>query len=128
MTFIGYEIGSKAYKFMRNDNTIFIGVQSLFDETKFPQVKTDNGNDKLFEHPPGIDKLWDDNGHDDDNSNSQNDHHDDDEDNDNPKKKYNHYHDTTHDENQNSSHENDNHSEPEDEERQRNNPPVNPDV
>jgi hypothetical protein len=32
MTFIGYEIGSKAYKFMRKDNSIFIATHAWFDE------------------------------------------------------------------------------------------------
>jgi hypothetical protein len=42
MTFIGYDIGAKAYKFMKRDNTIFIGAHALFDETEFPKAKNEN--------------------------------------------------------------------------------------
>jgi hypothetical protein len=43
MTFIGYANDTKAYQFMSIDNAIFIGVQAMFDELKFPRNK--NGND-----------------------------------------------------------------------------------
>ena len=53
MTFIGYEKGSKAYKFMRKDNSIFIGVKGSFDEEKFPRARSEKGHkDKLIISPP----------------------------------------------------------------------------
>jgi hypothetical protein len=56
MTFIGYEIGSKAYKFMRKDNSIFIATHAWFDEEKFPRAKNENGSsrNKLIICPPDI--------------------------------------------------------------------------
>jgi len=43
MIFIGYEPGSKAYRFMRiqKGNSIYVGTTALFDETWFPK-STDN--------------------------------------------------------------------------------------
>ena len=37
MTFIGYEKGTKGWMFMRNDNSIFIGANALFNELHFPR-------------------------------------------------------------------------------------------
>jgi hypothetical protein len=56
MTFIGYEIGSKAYKFMRKDNSIFIATHAWFDEEKFPRAKSKSGSskNKLKICPPDI--------------------------------------------------------------------------
>jgi hypothetical protein len=58
MTFIGYEIGSKAYKFMQKDNSIFIATHAWFDEEKFPRAKNENGSsqNKLKICPPDINK------------------------------------------------------------------------
>jgi hypothetical protein len=58
MTFIGYEIGSKAYKFMRKDNSICIATHAWFDEEKFPRANSGDGSskDKLKICPPSIDK------------------------------------------------------------------------
>jgi hypothetical protein len=54
MTFIGYEIGSKAYKFMRKDNSICIATHAWFDEEKFPRANSGDGSskDKLEICPP----------------------------------------------------------------------------
>ena len=46
MTFIGYEIGSKAYKFMQSNTLIFIATHAWFDEEKFPRAKSENGSSK----------------------------------------------------------------------------------
>ena len=54
MTFIGYENGSKAYKFMRKDNSIFIGVKAIFNENSYP--RSENPTDK--QSPTGIQDLW----------------------------------------------------------------------
>jgi hypothetical protein len=58
MTFIGYEIGSKAYKFMQKDNSIFIATHAWFDEEKFLRAKNENGSsqNKLKICPPDINK------------------------------------------------------------------------
>src|SRR6266704_7056923 len=55
MTFIGYDKGSKAYKFMRKDNSIFIGVKAIFNESFF--LRSDNDKDKPIS-PPGINNNW----------------------------------------------------------------------
>jgi hypothetical protein len=39
MTFIGYDIGAKAYKFMHKDNLIFVATHALFDKGNFPRAK-----------------------------------------------------------------------------------------
>ena len=56
MTFIGYEIGSKAYKFMQTNTSIFIATHAWFDEEKFPRAKSENGSsqNKLSICPPDI--------------------------------------------------------------------------
>ena len=56
MTFIGYEIGSKAYKFMRKNTSIFIATHAWFDEEKFPRAKSEDGSskNKLNICPPDI--------------------------------------------------------------------------
>jgi hypothetical protein len=46
MTFIGYEIGSKAYKFMHKDNSICIATHAWFDEEKFPRANSGDGSSK----------------------------------------------------------------------------------
>ena len=46
MTFVGYEIGSKAYKFIRSNNSIFIATHAWFDEEKFLGAKSENGSSK----------------------------------------------------------------------------------
>jgi hypothetical protein len=46
MTFIGYEIGSKAYKFIRKDNVICIATHAWFDEEKFPRANSGDGSSK----------------------------------------------------------------------------------
>jgi hypothetical protein len=58
MTFIGYEIGSKAYKFMCKDNSICIATHAWFDEEKFPRANSGDGSskDKLKICPPSINK------------------------------------------------------------------------
>src|SRR5258708_8503001 len=58
MTFVGYDIGSKAYKFMRKDNAVFIAAHALFDENTYPRLKNENGfgKNKLVESPTGITK------------------------------------------------------------------------
>jgi hypothetical protein len=58
MTFIGYEIGSKAYKFMHKDNSICIATHAWFDEEKFPRANSGDGSskDKLKICPPSINK------------------------------------------------------------------------
>jgi hypothetical protein len=58
MTFIGYEIGSKAYKFMRKDNSICIATHAWFDEEKFLRANSGDGSskDKLKICPPSINK------------------------------------------------------------------------
>jgi hypothetical protein len=67
MTFIGYANDTKAYQFMSIDNAIFIGVQAMFDELKFPRNKNGNDlgqNDRLFDNPPDqieIDNNFDNN-------------------------------------------------------------------
>ena len=61
MTYIGYEIGSKAYKFMRKDNSIFVATHAWFDEEKFPRAKNESGSskDKLKICPPDINQDQD---------------------------------------------------------------------
>ena len=56
MTFIGYEIGSKAYKFMQKNTSIFIAAHAWFDEEKFPKAKSEDGSskNKLNICPPDI--------------------------------------------------------------------------
>ena len=56
MTFIGYEIGSKAYKFMQKNTSIFIVTHAWFDEEKFPRAKSEDGSseNKLNICPPDI--------------------------------------------------------------------------
>jgi hypothetical protein len=58
MTFIGYEIGSKAYKFMRKDNSICIATHAWFDEEKFLRANSGDGSfkNKLKICPPSINK------------------------------------------------------------------------
>jgi hypothetical protein len=58
MTFIGYEIGSKAYKFMHKDNSMFIATHAWFDEERFPRANSANGSskNKLEICPPDIQK------------------------------------------------------------------------
>ena len=38
MTFIGYDLGSKAYHFMTKDNVMFVSVKAVFDEQYFPHT------------------------------------------------------------------------------------------
>ena len=59
MISLGYEKGSKAYKFMRN-NTIFISDNAIFDENNFPR-RNKTSSSKLIESPPGIttNSKWD---------------------------------------------------------------------
>ena len=58
MTFITYDIGEKAYKFMRKDNSIFTAAHAYFDEETFLRATNENGSsnkkDKLQIRPPGI--------------------------------------------------------------------------
>ena len=56
MTFISYKIGSKAYKFMRKNTSIFIATHAWFDEEKFPRAKSEDGSskNKLNICPPDI--------------------------------------------------------------------------
>ena len=56
MTFIGYEIGSKAYKFMRKNTSILIATHAWFDEEKFARAKSEDGSsqNKLNICPPDI--------------------------------------------------------------------------
>ena len=56
MTFIGYEIGSKAYKCMHKNTSIFIATHAWFDEEKFPRAKSESGSskNKLIICPPDI--------------------------------------------------------------------------
>ena len=58
MTFVGYDIGSKAYKFMRKDNAVFTAAHALFDENTYPRLKNENGfgKNKLLGSPTGITK------------------------------------------------------------------------
>src|SRR5258705_10475467 len=58
MTFVGYDIGSKAYKFMRKDNAVFTAAHALFDKNTYPRLKNENGfgKNKLIESPTGITK------------------------------------------------------------------------
>ena len=56
MTFIGYDMGAKAYRFMHKDNSMVIAVKCLFDEDTFPRAKSKNGTsnqNKLKISPPG---------------------------------------------------------------------------
>ena len=56
MTFIGYDMGAKAYRFMHKDNSMVIAVKCLFDEDTFPRAKSENGTskqNKLKISPPG---------------------------------------------------------------------------
>jgi len=55
MTFISYDKGSKAYKFMCKDNSIFVGVRAIFNESFFP--RSDNDKDKQISLP-GINNNW----------------------------------------------------------------------
>src|SRR5258705_4538016 len=55
ITFVGYEIGSKAYKFMCKDNSIFVAAHALFNKNTFPRAKNENGfqtKNKLLVCPP----------------------------------------------------------------------------
>jgi hypothetical protein len=63
MTFIGYEIGSKAYKFMHKDNSICIATHAWFDEEKFPRANSGDGSSKhkLKICPPSKNKDQEDN-------------------------------------------------------------------
>jgi hypothetical protein len=63
MTFIGYEIGSKAYKFMRKDNSICIATHAWFDKEEFPRANSGDGSskDKLKICPPSKNKDQEDN-------------------------------------------------------------------
>ena len=56
MTFIAYDTGEKAYKFMQKDNSIFTATHALFDKETFLRAKNNNGSskDKLQIRPPGI--------------------------------------------------------------------------
>ena len=56
MTFIGYEIRSKAYKFMQKNTLIFIATHAWFDEEKFPRARSEDGSskNKLNICPPDI--------------------------------------------------------------------------
>ena len=56
MTFIGYDMGAKAYKFMCKDNSMVIAMKCLFDKDTFPRAKSENGTsnqNKLIISPPG---------------------------------------------------------------------------
>ena len=56
MTFIGYDMGAKAYRFMHKDNSMVIAAKCLFDEDTFPRVKSENetsNQNKLKISPPG---------------------------------------------------------------------------
>ena len=56
MTFIGYDMGAKAYRFMRKDNSMVIAVKCLFDKDTFPRAKSKMGTsiqNKLKISPPG---------------------------------------------------------------------------
>ena len=131
MTFIGYEQGSKAYRFMRKDNTIFIGVQSLFDESVFPRKSENYNKDRIFESPPGIDQ-WDQDGQESDSDSQNNDLDDSNDDDPKPKKKSSRNHDSTHDDEQTSSHDKDDENQKLDkeveEQEQPDAPPSNSDV
>src|SRR6266568_1020842 len=52
---ISYDKGSKAYRFMHKDNSIFIGVKATFNESFF--LRSDNDKDKPIS-PPGINNNW----------------------------------------------------------------------
>jgi hypothetical protein len=39
MTFVGYDINSKAYKFMTKENKLVVSSQATFNELKFPRAK-----------------------------------------------------------------------------------------
>ena len=57
MTFIGYDMGAKAYRFMCKDNSMVIAIKCLFDEDTFPRAKSEKGTstqNKLKISPPGI--------------------------------------------------------------------------
>ena len=57
MTFIGYDMGAKAYRFMRKDNSMVVAIKCLFDEDTFPRTKSEIGTstqNKLKISPPGI--------------------------------------------------------------------------
>src|SRR5258705_7736044 len=58
MTFVGYDIGSKVYKFMQKDNAVFTATHALFDENTYPRLKNENefGKNKLLGSPTGITK------------------------------------------------------------------------
>ena len=56
MSFIGYDMGAKAYRFMQKDNSMVIAVKCLFEEDTFPRAKSENGTsnqNKLKMSPPG---------------------------------------------------------------------------
>ena len=82
MTFIGYEIGSKAYKFMQKNASIFIATHAWFDEEKFLRAKSEDGSskNKLYICPPDINQDQEDI----DNSNYPNSDTDSDHNHDNP--------------------------------------------
>jgi hypothetical protein len=79
MTFIGYEIGSKAYKFMRKDNSICIATHAWFDEEKFLRANSGDGSskNKLKICPPSKDKDQEDDNYSTD-PNTDSDHNNDD--------------------------------------------------
>ena len=57
MTFIGYDMGAKAYRFMRKDNSMVIAIKCLFDKDTFPRAKSKKGTstqNKQKISPPGI--------------------------------------------------------------------------
>jgi len=68
MTFIGYERGSKAWIFMRKDNSKFIGSTAQFNELYFPRLENNKPS------PPGTKQSWDDEDSSDDDNNNYSPH------------------------------------------------------
>ena len=52
MTFIGYDLGSKAYKFMRHTNSVYVATAALFDETCFLHDKSSQPGGSLDKQDP----------------------------------------------------------------------------
>jgi hypothetical protein len=69
MTFVGYNINSKAYKFMTKENKLVVSSQATFNELKFPRAKKEldiaTRDQRSLNHPEsgvdnqGLDQLLD---------------------------------------------------------------------
>ncbi len=58
MTFIGYELNSKSYRFMNNDNSLVISSQATFNELEYPRAKVSKDiSTKNIDLPESVNKV-----------------------------------------------------------------------